>query len=312
MELGKRDGTPYGEARRLRYISEICNLLTDTGNIDATLLTERIKSKADDLEQLRTAHIRISGKIGTRNVAHNYIEFSRWLEVINRSGHLASPNGYTLLFSEIYGGPAFRLTNEEKIAFFQTISRKGQVIDVLASLKRENYVKDTVKKFRQYGEHFIETFFEWFVDLGILKTSTSSSREFYLTATGESLVNEMEADRSDVKMTSNFCSSVLRRTISNDAESGRFVIDSTFKLSFKTLQNKTRSELGNNLYTALPILLYMQSYLIVKHNLYLRVKDIAALLSESKLSSIGHIHLNWEDASRKGHIVVLGDVLDER
>lgn len=309
MEIAK--GTPYGEARRLRYISLIAKLTSETGSIDADLLAERIKMISDGMRQQLDAHIRRTGRIGTVNVAHNYIEFGRWLGIIDKVGHLVSPNGYTLLISEIYNGDNFGLSEKEKIAFIEILLKKEQVADLLSRLKFENEARDFSEFEGEHAdkkEHFVQTFFDWYVDLDILRPKTSSSRKFLLTEIGEALINGIGTKESNANIVASYCSGLLKKPVSTDIEAAKYVIDSSFKNSFEVMKTKARSELGNHVYTALPIFLYLQLYLITEHLLSLKLEDIADVVKNCALSKNGVVRLVWNNITSKGHMVVkVGD-----
>lgn len=305
MEIAK--GTPYGEARRLRYISLIAKVIAETGSIDVDLLAQRVKSIGDSMQQQLDIHKRKTGRIGSINVAHNYIEFGRWLGIIDKVGHLVSPNSYTLFFSKIYDGRSFKLTEKEKIAFLQVLLRKDPIIDLISKLRPENEAREFSEHESEHAyksEHFVQTFLEWFADLDILRTKMSSSRKFFLTQVGEILIKSFGIKESKENIVARYCSGLLRRPVSTDLDAGEYVLESSFKNSFEIMKTKAGSELGNYVYSALPILLYLQLYLITEHRLSLKLEDIVEMVKNSTLSKSGIVRLTWNNNSCRGHMVV--------
>ena len=97
MELGRYIGIPYGEARRLRYLSLACKLSVSLGEVDIHLLTKALKIEAEKINDRLKNHVRNNGVLRSLMVAHNYIAYCKWLGLIAQNGHLVSPNGWTAI-----------------------------------------------------------------------------------------------------------------------------------------------------------------------------------------------------------------------
>jgi len=294
-------GVPYGEARRLRYFTLICQELVTSGSVDIDFLIEKTLIQAKKLNPKLKLYKRNTGIMRTRAVTRNYIRFCHWLGFLQLNGRLVVPNGFTVFIANIDVWEDFRLSAREKIGFFLRIIEKEEIRGLLASLRIKNRVKDYTPRM---SEHFVESFFDWFVDLGILSPSSKTFGRFDLTHTGY-LVRESLVKGATISEASRiFSSCVLRTPVKVGASIPNFKFQELLYFSLRRLAPYIRSELDPNLYSVLPVLLDLQLEVIVKLNQFLLINVLIKKLKS--LSSTKNMVFSWDPLAKRGYLKVYG------
>jgi len=294
---------PYGEARRLRYFVLICQELLASRSVNIDFLIDRILLQAKKVNSKLEKYKRKTGIMRTKPVARNYVRFSRWLNFLQLDGRLVSPNSYTVFVGNMDSWDDFSLSKKEKIGFFLMIIKKREIIDFITSLKVKSRVKDYTVNL---SEHFVESFLEWLVDLGILEPSSKSFGYFSLTSTGYKLKETLTKNRSIFEASRIFSSCILN----SDVSIGLSISDSEFLrvffASLKYLAEYTRSELDSSLYSALPILLHSQLNIIVEFN---QLPSLHTLIEKLKdISKTRDLIFNWDHLTNRGYIKTKGEI----
>lgn len=255
MNMG---GAPYGEARRLKYFVMICKSLMSSGSVNVNFLIDKLLLRAKKLNPKLEKYVRKTGIMQSRAVAKNYLRFCNWLRFLELEGRLAVPNGYTIFVGNLGECENFNFTAKEKIGFFLRLVNLDSIVKLFSSLEVRNRIKDYVKP--DLSEHFIETFFEWFVDLGIVKPSSQRFGSFILTDLGHHLKETCKQGKLEISRV--FSSSILNTPI-NDLHLSDSNLWRQFNISLKRFSQYTRSEVDPNLYSALPAVLDLQVSLIL-------------------------------------------------
>jgi hypothetical protein len=298
----KKNGVPYGEARRLAYFVVICKNLLSSGPVNVDFLIDRLLLYAKKLNPKLKEHVRKTGIMQSRAVARNYLSFCNRLRFLELEGRLAVPNGYTVFVGNLGECENFSLTPKEKIGLFLRLVDFNEFVKLLSSLKEKNWVKDHVKP--DLSEHFVETFFEWFVDLGIVKPSSQRFGVFFLTSLGDHVKEACKQYKDKFEISRIFASYVLDAPIKRDLDISDIDFWKQFTPSFKRLSQYTRSEIDPNLYSALPAILDLQVNLILN---FKQLSSIERLIEKLKNISMGYDAIfSWDPLVGAGYIKLHG------
>lgn len=298
--------TPFGEARRLRYFVIMCTELLKSQSMDVDLFLDKVIITARRLNPKLKEYVRSTGIMQSRPVAGNYLRFAGWLNFLRIEGFLIIPNGRTVFLANLETRENFFLTNEEKIGFFLSLVEIDNVIRVLSRLEMKNSIRDFIKGLK-LSEHFVQSFFEWFVDLGILAPTGQSFGIFNLTNTGyhvvETAKQETKKDNkemSDVEIFRTYFSFLLGSAVGVDFRVDDINIWKTFQDSLEKLGKHVRSEVDPNLYSALPIVLDLQVQLIIRYHMYVSLKELIKRLKD--ISPIHNTVFNWDPLANAGYV----------
>lgn len=294
-----RTGIPYGEARRLRYFTLVCEQLLVSRSVDIGFLTARILPVAKRINPELERHARKTGVMRTRAVARNYIDFCDWLGFLQFDGRLVTPNGLTVFVANIDSRKDFSLSKREKIGLFLRIIEKQEIKQLLSSLRLKNRVKDYTSLF---SEHFVESFFEWFVDLEVLRPSSRAFGYFILTPGGYQSRESFVTSKSELETSRAFSSFVLGRDISVGLSISDSRVREVILSSLQRLSSHIRSELDSSLYSALPILLDAQLEVAVKYH---QLAPLRALIERLEhLSRSENMIFKWDPFTKRGYLKV--------
>lgn len=114
----KKKGSPYGEARRLRYFTVICQRLLETPSVNKDYFIDKLLKSLGELNQKLSKYVRKTGVMRTRAVTRNYLSYANWLDFIQIENELVIPNSYTILLANLSTKEDFHLASKEKLGFF--------------------------------------------------------------------------------------------------------------------------------------------------------------------------------------------------
>lgn len=294
----KRNSAPYGEARRLRYFVQICNEVLQSPSVDMDFLIDRLLEAVRTINPKLDEYIRKTGILQSQAVGRNYLRFAGWLNFIRIENRLIVPNSYTVLFANLEARKDFFLTNEEKVAFFLHLIKLGELSRLLTSLKMKNAIKDYIRN--DLSEHFVESFFEWFVDLGILNPTSPSFGRFMLTSLGYKVKETLKRQPELLRASGSYVANLLNVSV----ESYLNISDDDFWVSFKESLRKlaqcTRSEVDSHLYSAFPLILDLQIRLIFDY--YLLVPTTELIEKLKHISARYNTVFSWDSLANAGYV----------
>jgi hypothetical protein len=274
--------------------------------MDVDLFLDKVISTARRLNPKLKEYIRSTGIMQSQPVARNYLRFAGWLNFLRIEGFLIIPNGRTVFLANLETREDFCLTNEEKIGFFLSLIEIDDFIRVLGRLEMKNFIRDFVKGLN-LSEHFVQSFFEWFVDLGLLAPTSHSFGMFNLTNTGYHVVErakqETEKDNrkmSNVEIFRIYFSFLLGFAIGIDTKVDDIIIWKTFQDSLEKLGKHIRSEVDPNLYSAFPIVLDLQVQLIIRYHTYFSLEELIKRLKD--ILPIHNTVFNWDPLANAGYV----------
>lgn len=290
--------TPYGEARRLRYFVLMCIELLKSPSVDIDFFIDKLLIPAKGVNPKLSEYVRRTGIMRTHAVARNYLRFAGWLNILRLDKRLVIPNSYTVFFANIEGGEAFFLTAREKVGFFLKLIKLDKVFHLLASLKLRNAVKDFIRP--DLSEHFVESFFEWFVDLEIVRPTSPSFGMFTLTNLGYYVREDCKKRLEPIRVSATFISRLLDVSVGYDLNLPDETIWGSFEESLRKLAQYTHSEIDPKLYSALPLILDLQATLIFDFHILVPISQLI-----QKLKDISQYHnsiFNWDPLAKAGYI----------
>lgn len=294
----KGSGTPYGEARRLTYFVLMCKELLRSPSVDMDFFIDKLLTSANRIKPQLDKYVRTTGVMRTRAVARNYLRFAGWLNILRLENSLVIPNSHTVFFANLGECDDFSLTPRQKVGFFLNLIKLDEVFHLLASLKMRNAVKDFIR--RDLSEHFVESFFEWFVDLGILRPTSPSFGTFTLSNLGYYVSQSCKKGLESLKISGTFISHLLDVNIEYGLNIPDDVIWSSLGGSLRKLARYTHSEVDSNLYSALPLILDLQVRLIFDLN---RLVPISQLIQRLKdISPHYNMIFRWDPLAKAGYI----------
>jgi hypothetical protein len=292
-------GKPYGEARRLRYFVIMGCELLKTSSVDVDLFIDKLLVTTERLNPELDKYIRCTGIVKSRRVAMNYLEFADWLGLLRIDGRIVIPNSYTVFLANLDGRWDFFLSEKEKLAFFlQLIEEKGfkRLINFLRSNRINNSIKEAVAVLGE-SEHYVESYFEWLVDLGLFKPTKPRFGEFCLSNIGYKLC---EANEDGQDICKKYAELLLNTQISEYLAVSDDDLWKTFLISVDKLGFYARSELDPCLYSAYPLILDLQIQLVFENHCLLSSVDIVKKLNS--MSSYYNAVFNWDNLSKSGYL----------
>lgn len=294
----KRSTAPYGEARRLRYFVLICRELLKSPSVDIDFFIDKLLVSANKINPQLAEYVRTTGVMRTPAVTRNYLRFAGWLTILRLENRLVVPNSYTVFFANLGEREDFFLTTREKVGFFLNLIKLPKVFDLLASLKIRNAVKHFTR--RGLSEHFVETFFEWFVDLDVVRPTSPSFGMFTLSNLGYYVSESCKRELESLEISGTFISHLLDVDIKYGFDIPDDTIWSSLEKSLQKLARYTRSEVDFNLYSALPLILDLQVRLVFDFN---RLVSISQLIQKLKdISPHYNTIFSWNALAKAGYI----------
>lgn len=254
---------PFGEARRLRYLSFICDSLYKRNETDEFFFIDLCLNNIKKLNVSLKNYIRTTGIMQTHAVMRNYISYCKWLNLLNKESNILYPNSYTIYFGLISNNNNFSLTSKEKLSYYAFLTKKIIFKYFLENLKIRSTPIDYING--DIDEHRSETFLEWCVDLGILH---SNSRKFGKYTLYSQFVNLPKKVRnsSNEELLKEYFSKTLNRRIIISSDVPDDVLWREAMISLNKTYSYTRSEIDENLYSALPMIFDLQIELVIKMN----------------------------------------------
>lgn len=299
-ESVERRGAPYGEARRLRYFAYICSESLKFPSVDMDFLIERLMTSVKRINLKLDEYIRNTGVMRSRAVIRNYLRFADWLDLLRIEQRLVVPNGFTVFFASLGEPEDFFLSDKEKVGFLLHLSKINEFLKLLCSLKMKNAIKEYVRP--DLSEHFVESFFEWFVDLSLLTPIRSRFGRFDLSNVGyhvtESCKYRVERDKVLEVYVRELLGFPLERSLSISDD----LIWALFEKSLNRLGRYTRSQVDSNLYSALSLILDLQLKLIFDQHILATTRQLT-----QKLKDISWQHnavFSWDYLADAGYIKI--------
>ena len=297
--IKEEKGKPRGEARRLRYFTLISTELLKSPSIDMDLFISKIASATEVINPELKKYIRQTGIIRSKAVARNYLSFAEWLDFLKVEGRIIVPNSYTVFLSNLSNKNDFSLNLSEKLAFFMKFIEMDDFRLLLKNLTGQNsvYVKDLIQSVNR-SEHFIESYFEWLVDLAILKPTRSKFGWFYVTTLGNSVSRDaLFTDKVFATYAEN-----LGVKISPKEEPSDYMIWRILQESLEKLKQHIRSEVDPTLFSAYPLVLDIQIKLIIEQGIILSKDEIIKRL---KATTPNHNAVfTWDNLANAGYLMI--------
>jgi hypothetical protein len=300
----EKHGAPYGEARRLRYFVTICNEVLKHDAIDLDLLIDRIIVAVQKINPKLTEYVRTTGIMKTKAVTRNYIRFADWLNLIKIENRLVTPTSYTVFFACLEGREDFYLSDEEKIGFFLKLIELNDLLRLIKLLRIRNSIQDLIVGLN-LSEHFVESFFEWLVDLGILNPVNQKFGNFNLTNLGYHVREDCTSGKTLMEISETYIENLLGINLQRSIPISDDLIWLSFHESLKKLASHVRSEVDRNLYSAFPLVLDLQLRLVLNNHLLISITE---LIEKLKHISTNHNSVfSWDKMANAGYIKILGD-----
>jgi hypothetical protein len=299
--LAKSEGErlPYGEGRRIRYYFLICReTLGSEGTVDQALFYERVVSASLRINPLLRTHLRRTGVLEKISVARNYVRYCNWLNLVRIESRFVVPNGYTVFLSNLTRGKGFQLSRDEKLGFFFRAVEKHEFRGLLMELEPSSKVKRY--KLEGMSEHFVETFFEWFVDLEILMPLARRFGNFVLTSVGKDAKEAAGLQGPISGLSSAYASAILGRKVVVGGPVSDDQLSHWIGTSIAKNGADTKSQLDSKLHSALPHILDVQLRAVKEDGKLLEIQDIIGRLQQ--LSDKGKLLFNWDSLSYSGYV----------
>ncbi|MEM2146094.1 MAG: hypothetical protein QW279_12085, partial [Candidatus Jordarchaeaceae archaeon] len=293
--------TPYGEARRLRYFSLICKELLKSQPINVDLFIDKLLLAVTKINPKLTDYMRTTGIMKTRAVTRNYLRFASWLNFLRIESYFVMPSAYTVFLANLKSRDDFVLDEEEKVGFFLALIKIKEVQEVLQNLQTRNSIKKILES-SKLSEHFVESFFEWFVDLNILRPSSRQFGTFNLTNLGYHTV-EAAKSAQILKIIKSYLTHLLGFEIECETHLRDDDIGDLLDSAIKKLGSYTRSEIDQCLHSALPIVLEMQLRLIFCYHTFIETEKLIKRLEN--ISPCHNIIFSWDSLANAGFIKIL-------
>ena len=305
----EKRGAPYGEARRLKYFVTICNEMLRYDAVDLDLLIDRLILSVQKINTKLPEYVRTTGIMKTKAVTRNYLRFADWLNLLNIESRLVTRNSYTVFFACLQGREDFHLTDEEKIGFFLKLSELDDLIRMIKLLRIRNSIKNLIASL-DLSEHFVESYFEWLVDLGILNPINPKFGNFNLTNLGYHVREACNNGKTMIGISETYIEKLLGKNIQHGITISDDLIWFSFHESLKKLESHVRSEVDRNLYSAFPLVLDLQLRLVLKYHLLVSPTE---LIEKLKHISTDHNSLfSWDQMANAGYFKILRDKNDIR
>jgi len=254
---------PLGEARRLRYLSFICESLYKGQEVDQDFFIDLCLNNVQTMNNTLKNYRRTTGIMQTHAVMRNYISYCKWLNLLKKESNFIFPNSYTIYFASIANNKKFPLINKEKLSYFLLLTKKEIFKEFLMGLKIRSTPIDYI--FGDINEHRAETFLEWCVDLGILH---SNSKKFGKYSIFSNFINFPQKTKvsSLVELLQEYFSKTLNKKILISKDVPDEILWREAMISLNKTANYTRSEIDDNLFSALPMIFNLQIELVLKMN----------------------------------------------
>lgn len=182
-----------------------------------------------------------------------------------------------------------------RLPFFIKLVDIENFLKLVHSLAPVNHVKKFIDIIG-VSEHFIESYFEWLVDLGVLKPTKGKFGSFILTDIGCQLCN-MELDKNEI----------IRKYVQamlNSKIEAFYVVDAdiweALRKSIGKLGHYAQSEVNPLLFSALPLVLNMQVYLITECHSFISIEGIVKRLKVIS-PNYGAI-FSWDNIVNEGYL----------
>lgn len=296
----KRSGTPYGEARRLRYFIVICKELLQSPSVDMDFFIDSLMTSVEKINPKLDEYTRKTGIMQSRAVARNHLRFADWLNLLRIERRLVIPNSYTVFLANLKGREDFFLTKREQVAFFLILIELPDIFRLAGSLKVKNAIKDYIRSL-ELSEHFIESFFEWFVDLNILRPTSHRFGTFFLTNLGY-YVSESSKSKMQPSVSETYITNLLRTNVEYSLSISDDDVWTSFNKSLNKLEQYTRSEVDPSLHSAFPLILDLQIRLIFDCHVLVSTTELISKLKD--ISEYRNIIFNWDPLANAGYIKI--------
>jgi hypothetical protein len=265
---------------------------------DIDLFYQRVMVSARSINPvLKSSYIRKTGVMETLPVIRNYVRFANWIRLVDIEGHFVNANAYTRHLSNLQTRNDFALSPAEKMGFFLRIIEKVEVKSLLAKLGPMNKIANFLDAM---SEHYVETFFEWFVDLGILKPTAKTGGAFVVSSDMWETVKSAGRDVKDAEMGAHFAEGVLGSPISSSEKLPRTTLLRLLNESIGRSGQMTVSEVDPRLHSALPHILDVQLNSILENRRFYRIDFLVSRLKA--LSADGAILFNWDPLTSAGYL----------
>lgn len=292
-------GAPYGEARRLRYFVLISSELLESPSIDIDLFIDRLLKAVGIINPKLSQYVRETGIIQSRAVARNYLRFADWLNLLRIENRIVVPSSYTVFLANLNGCKDFSLTNKEKIAFFLKLTELEEFVRLIGLLRIKNSIKDFIELLG-LSEHFVESYFEWLVDFGILRPTRRKFGLFTLSNLGYQISEACRNKHQKLEISGTYVESLLETKLDYELRISEDDFWNTFMRSLNKLGQHTRSEVDSQLYSAYPLILDLQIQLIFDYQLLV---STSLLIKELKDISPNHNTIfSWDSLAGAGYI----------
>lgn len=291
----------YGEARRLRYFIKICEFLLNYDHIREKDFRWLLLNYLSEINLKINEHVRSTGILRTEPVARNYLSYCKWLNLINKEEGSIRPNSYTIYFAHLSNKNEFSLTKKEKISLFNILIAKNEFFELISLLQPLNTPKEFIPILK--SEHLVETFLDWCVDLSILFSTTKKFGKFRFNHRFSKIMHNIKLKSKD-EMIQDYCSSLLGKNILINRHIEPNLFWNKILISLNKTKEHTRSELDVNLYSAFPMILDLQSELILNYQTHIPFEQLIDMI---KVTSVKYnAFFVWNYMKRGGQLKLGG------
>jgi hypothetical protein len=296
--LGEAKRSPLGEARRLRYFMLISSKLLESPSVDMDLFIERLVKAAKIINPELKNYVRDTGVLQSNAVARNYLRFADWLDFLKLENRIVIPNSYTVFLANLDNWKSFDLTNKEKIVFFMKLIGLEDFKNLLRTLRvDDNAIKDYIALLKS-SEHFVESYFEWLVDLGVLKPTRRKFGLFYLSNMGYQISEALRKNEEEVSK--KYAEIVIGKSLSNSNQVSDTQVWELLRKAVDKLGRCARSEIDSSLYSAYPLILELQINLVFEYQTMVSELDLVKKLKE--MAPNYNALFSWDNMSNAGYL----------
>lgn len=295
----RETGAPYGEARRLRYFVIACKELLELTSVDIDLFIGRLLKATSNINFELDQYIRGTGIMRSRAVARNYLRFADWLDFLRIENRIVVPNSYTVFLANVNGRKDFFLTEREKVAFFLRLAELEELMRLLGLLGIKNSMNSFIKLL-DLSEHLVESYFEWFVDLGILKPTQRKFGLFGLSNLGYQVREALKNTPQHLKVCGTYVENLVGARLDYDFRLSKDEVWDAFDRTLNRLGQHTQSEVDTGLFSAYPLVLDLQVRLIFDYNLIVSIPFLIEKLKD--LSPNYNAIFSWDSLANAGYI----------
>ena len=295
----REGGAPLGEARRLRYFVVLSKTLMRFPSIDMDLFIERLIKSVSEINPDLNNYTRHTGILQSNAVARNYIRFADWLGFIKIENKIVTPSSYTILLANLGEYKDFNLTQKEKIAFFLRLIDLPDVKKLLGILRIRNSIKSSIDALG-LSEHFIESYYEWFVDLGLLRPTKAKFGMFELTNLGYQ-IHEAVTGSKDV--TTRYVEQIIEKPVHCLEDLSDSQIWDTLEKSLHSIGKQVHSDIDPRLYAAFPLILDVQVRIIIDYQMVISIADLIKKLKD--ISPKYNASFSWDNVTDLGYLKLM-------